>query len=200
MATKQTDRPIQKLSLQASSRPAYWLAEMFFDGQADLAPEYQRGSVWIVDQQISLVHSYLLGAPIPAVILNSRLFGAWPEDPSGPAGGFSHACVDGRQRIEATHAWFSGALAVPASWFEPEDVLSAEQTEDGLYVRFTGLSQVCQRRQKNGWVLPVVESAVATLEEEAQLYLLVNGSGTAQSANDLENASSIAGRGEPKVR
>lgn len=193
--TRQTGTPIEAYSLQASARSAREIARIFTEDSGDLSPEYQRGSVWTEDQRIALVRSWLMGVPIPAVIINDRIFGSWPDGgPNGtPAGGFTYSVIDGKQRIETAVAWFNGDLAVPASWFPAEVVEQTEDTNDGPYVRYTGLTKPGQRYCANRFQLPTVEAKVATLEEEASLYLLVNGGGTPQTDESMANAARVAG-------
>lgn len=192
--TRQTATPIEGYSLQASARSAREIARIFTDDSGDLAPKYQRGSVWTEDQRIALVRSWLMGVPIPAVIINDRIFGPWPDGgPNGtPEGGYTYAVIDGKQRIETAIAWFTGSLAVPASWFPAEDIEQTENTSDGPYVRYTGLTRPAQRFTAMRFTLPAVEAKAATLEEEASLYLLVNGGGTPQTADDMANAQNVA--------
>lgn len=193
--TRQTGTPIEAYSLQASARSAREIARIFTEDGGDLSPEYQRGSVWTEDQRIALVRSWLMGVPIPAVIINDRIFGSWPDGgPNGtPAGGFTYAAIDGKQRIETAVAWFAGDLAVPASWFPADEVEQTEDTNDGPYVRYTGLTKPGQRYCANRFQLPTVEAKVATIEEEASLYLLVNGEGTPQTTESMNNAARVAG-------
>ena len=80
-------------------------------------------------------------------------------------------------------------FAVPASWFPAEHVERTEDTGDGPYVRYSGLSVIGQRIFANRAMLPVIEAKVATISAEADLYLLVNMGGTAETDDDLLNAS-----------
>ena len=178
--------------MQASNRSAREIARIFSDGDGDISPEYQRGSVWTEDQRIALVRSWLMGIPIPSIVINDRIFGAWPNDKQGPVGGYAYSAIDGKQRIETAIAWFGGEFAVPASWFAPGDVEVTEETEDGPYVRYTGLAIAERRHQGNSFMLPTVEAKVATLQEEAEIYVLLNGAGTPQSAEAMANAARVA--------
>lgn len=189
--TRQTTAPIRSNSMQASNRSARELARIFAD-DGDISPSYQRGSVWTDDQRMALVRSWLMGLPIPSVVINDRIFGSWPSDRQGPLGGYAYSVIDGKQRIETAMAWFAGEFAVPASWFAAGDVLETETTEDGPYVRYTGLAPAEQRHQGNSFMLPAVEAKVATLEQEAELYLLLNGAGTPQSDEAMANAKRVA--------
>lgn len=178
--------------MQASNRSAREIARIFSSTDGDIAPEYQRGSVWTEDQRIALVRSWLMGVPIPSIVINDRIFGPWPRNVNGPIGDFAYAAIDGKQRIETAIAWFGGELAVPASWIDSADVETTEDTPDGAYVRYTGLTISEQRHQGNSFQLPTVEAKVATLQEEAELYLLLNGAGTVQSEDALANAARVA--------
>lgn len=193
--TRQTNAPIQSFESQSSARSAREIARIFEEDDGDLSPEYQRGSVWNEDQRINLVRSWLMEVPIPSIIINDRIFGPWPEGgPDGtPMGGYSYSVIDGKQRIETAMAWFSGSLAVPASWFPAEVVEETEETDDGPYVRYTGLAQSERRHQGLRFQLPTVEARVSTIEEEATLYLLVNGEGTPQTTENMNNAARVAG-------
>ena len=69
---------------------------------------------------------------------------------------------------------------------------SAEDTGDGPYVTFTGLTQVGQRLMENRAMLPAATASVASVEEEAEIYLRVNGGGIPQSDEDMARAARVA--------
>lgn len=190
--TYQTQQPLESFPSSAMSRSARELANIFTDGDGDLYPEYQRGSVWSNEQRMGLVRSWLMGVPIPAIILNDRIFGSWPKTSGGPVGGFAYAVIDGKQRLEAAIAWFNSNLAVPASWFSPEAVEQTVDTDDGAYVYYNGLAISEQRHTGLLFKLPTVEASLATIQAEAQVYLLVNGEGVPQTDENIANAASIA--------
>ncbi|WP_159602454.1 DUF262 domain-containing protein [Agromyces humi] len=187
--TLQTEAPIRHLSMQGEQRRAIAYVEDVQSNYLDVTPEYQRPPTWSIDQRRLLVKSWLMGLPVPAVIINVRR--DWPgitvNDPWT-------ALVDGKQRVETALAWFEGDLAVPASWFEPGDVEQTEETEDGSYVRFAGLALRAQRLVQNRAMLPTIEVRVGSVEEEAEMFLLVNTGGTAQSEEDLDRARQVAAR------
>jgi len=191
-ATRQTFSPLVHRSLQESARSAREVARIFSSEDGDLNPEYQRGSVWTEDQRIALVRSWLMGLPIPAVVVNDRIFGSWPKDRRGPLGGYAYSAIDGKQRIETAIAWFAGELAVPASWFPADVVETTEDTEDGPYVRHTGLAASEQRHQGMMFKLPLVEAQVGTLQEEAEIFVLLNGAGTPQTEANIAVAQAVA--------
>ncbi|MGV8847221.1 DUF262 domain-containing protein [Tessaracoccus sp.] len=184
--TLQTDTPITHTSMTASNRSAREIArneETFVD-----AP-YQRGPVWTTGQRIMFVRSWLMGVPIPSIVVNDRSKHAWADQTGYPTDGRFIAVIDGRQRVETARAWFDGDLPVPASWFDPEHVETTVNTADGPYVTFLGLTLTGQRLMSNRAMLPTVEAQVGTLAQEAALYLLLNGAGTIQTDQDMTNAA-----------
>lgn len=194
--TRQTTAPLEHLSLNTSDRQARELYRTFTDILGlDLNPPYQRGKVWTVDQQIALVRSWITGVPTGVVVLNDRVTPEWkdangwdPTERDEP----TYAVIDGQQRITAACAWFGNDLPVPASWFASEDVTATEETDDGSYVRWSGLTLPRQRHFANRAHLTVATARVATVQEEAAVYLLVNGGGTPQTDADMTNAARIA--------
>lgn len=189
--TYQTDKPVAKLPLTSSAITWGSLARDVDAGDITLDAPYQRGQVWTTGQQMMLIHSILSGTPIPAIIINHR-----PREQWFAADGTQlpvDAVIDGKQRLTAVHTWLSGDLAVPASWFPADEVEDTEDTGDGPYVRYWGLSVRMQRFFTFSAHVPVAEGTVATVAEEAAIYLRVNGSGTAQTQDDMDRATEIAG-------
>jgi hypothetical protein len=192
--TRQTAAPLFHMSLNATNRFADFFVRSVDCGDMLLDTPYQRGDVWSSEQRMALVRSWLMGLPIPAVIINDRTSPDWnranPQDRDG--NGYAYAVIDGKQRILAAIAWFAGDLAVPASWFPAAHVETTEPTDDGPHVRFTGLTRVGQRFAEDRCVLPCAEGRLATVTQEAEVYMLVNGGGTPQTADDMANAARIA--------
>ncbi|SRR5579859_1208996 len=191
--TRQTDQPVERLNLQASNRLVQELVHHLADGRITVDLPYQRGPVWTLDQRIALVKSWLAGTPIPAIIANDRMNLEW-EKRHGQftAGKALWAIIDGRQRIETAAAWLGSEFAVPASWFPADSVEITEDTPDGLYVRFSGLTETARRIFENRCALPVALGSVGSVEEEAEIYLRVNGGGTLQTGDDMARAEQIA--------
>jgi hypothetical protein len=193
--TRQTAEPLEHLSLNSADRQAREIARSFSESFGlDLNPPYQRGRVWNEDQKIALIRSWLTGTPTGVVIFNDRSTPEWkagngydPVDRDEPM----YACIDGQQRISTAQSWFAGELAVPASWFDPADVETTEDTEDGPYIRWSGLTLPRQRHFANRAHLTVATARVATVQEEAAIYLLVNGGGTPQTDIDMANAQRV---------
>lgn len=193
--TRQTAQPLEHLSLNAADRQAREIARSFTDFGLDLNPPYQRVRVWTEDQKIALIRSWLTGTPTGVVIFNDRCTPEWKDangyDPADRDEAI-YACIDGQQRISTAREWFGDEFAVPASWFAPEDVETTEDTDDGPYVRWGGLTVVRQRHFANRAHLTVATARVATVQEEAAIYLLVNGGGTPQTDADMANAARVA--------
>lgn len=194
--TRQTAAPLEHLSLNTADRQAREIVRTLGEVLGiDLTPPYQRGQVWTEDQQIALIRSWITGTPTGVVILNDRATPEWKD-----ANGYdptecdepTYACIDGQQRITAARAWFGNELAVPASWFAPADVTATEDTDDGPYVRWSGLTLPRQRHFANRAHLTLATARVATIQEEAAIYLLVNGGGTPQADADMANAARVA--------
>ena len=183
--TRQTAAPLTRLPISTFNRGAADLVHEIQRGRIDLNPPYQRGEVWTEDQQRALIFSLLSGLPVPTLIINLR-----PVTEAVP-----YAVIDGKQRLTAAKAWFTGELAVPASWFPAAEVAVAVGTDDGPYVTFTGLTERGQGRASR-MVLPVGEATLATVQEEAMVYGLVNGGGTPQTEADMANAARIAEAGK----
>lgn len=191
--TRQTDAPLEHLSLSPAYREAQGLVDHINDGALLLNPPYQRDSVWTTDQRIALVESWLRGLPAGVVILSNRGTEKWRKgtgrDPYETGLGL-WAVIDGKQRLTTACMWFAGEFSVPASWLPAEFV---ETTEDGPYVRHTGLSVVGQRFTRSRFGLLVAETKdCATEADEARFYLLVNGGGTQQTDADMANAARVA--------
>lgn len=192
--TLQSSAPLVHQSLDASARQARELARLHRTGELILDAPYQRGAVWSTDQRRNLIRSWLLGLPIPAIILNDRGTESWAV--ANGAQEQVYAVIDGKQRLESAIAWFTGQLDVPASWFEPDAVERTRDTDDGPYVTFDELTLPGQRWTTNRALLPVASAKVSSVAAEAVIFGLVNGAGVPQDEDTLERARSIAA-GEP---
>jgi hypothetical protein len=190
--TRQSAAPLSHLTTNVSYRDVEDLTNGIRRGSIVLDPPYQRGSVWSTDQRVALMRSWLTGVPVAAITLNNRMGRAWYA--IDPHARIAYAVVDGRQRLETALAWEDGALAIPASWLPRAWIEHTEDTDNGPYVRNTGLTEAGRRSIQSRMTLPCVQARLPDVESEAELYLLVNGAGTPQSHTDLSNAARIAGR------
>ncbi|WP_331750729.1 DUF262 domain-containing protein (plasmid) [Streptomyces globisporus] len=195
--TRQTAAPLDHISLTPSFQSAKWLARRIGEGEITLDPSYQRGDVWTPDQRINLVHTWLLGRPAGVVILSDRCNPAWAaanpgRDPYETPGEPLWACVDGKQRLTTAVMWFNSEFTIPASWLPADHVGRTEDTDDGPYVRHSGLTEKGVRFMERYCSLLVGETKeCATEADEAAFYLVVNGGGSPQSAASMANAERV---------
>lgn len=157
---------LERLKLSQTNRPMDVIKHWNNDGQLLLSPSYQRGDVWGTKRQANLIRSILLGVPIPSIIINDRWQGGWGE---------TIAVIDGKQRITAILKFLLGELKVPGAWFGlPDDLVS-----------FLDLEVPEQRRFKN---TPVAfsEGSLKSIEQEQEVFDLVNFGGIPQAESDSE--------------
>lgn len=186
--TYQTTAPVHELRMNVSARSWGELVHFVQDGDATYDLPYQRGAVWTVEQRMMLIYSILSGTPIPALIVNSRPHSMWFDADGGNLP--TYAVIDGQQRLTTVRMFIENTLAVPASWFPAEHVETTEDTADGPYVRYSGLARRAQLFFERHPV-PVAEAQLPSVQEEAAVYLRVNGSGTPQTTEDLARAASV---------
>ena len=188
--TYQTDGPVGHLALSSSARCWGDLIHQIERGDISYDTPYQRGEVWTAEQRIMLIYSILSGTPIPAIVMNRRPAKDWfaADGAQLPL----DVVIDGKQRLSAVRAWLADEIAVPSSWFEAAEIEMTEDTDDGPYVRISHLTRRQQRFFEMSAHVPVAEASVGTVAEEAAIYLRVNGSGTAQTDEDMDRAARIA--------
>lgn len=188
--TYQTSEPVQNLQMNISARTWGDLVHQVQRDDITYDLPYQRGATWLREQRLMLIYSILSGTPIPALILNER-----PQKMWFTATGEKlpiYAVIDGQQRLTTVRMFMEDVLAVPASWFPAEHVEATDDTEDGPYVRYSGLARRLQRFFENK-PAPVAEARLTSVAEEAAVYLRVNGAGTPQSDEDMARAARVAG-------
>lgn len=191
MKTRQTAQPLSRLPLSHGNQPITQLAQAVERGRLLLDPPYQRGDVWTDDQRVALIYSLLVGATIPSITIGDRSHHRWAGEPLPGDGTGWRVAIDGRQRLTTIVMWLRGDLAVPASWFPATEVEQTEDTEDGPYVRYTGLTEGGQDRSDRPALL-TAEGEFDSVAEEAAIYVLLNGGGTPQTEADMANAQRIA--------
>jgi Protein of unknown function DUF262 len=187
--TYQTSEPVHDLRMEISGRSIGEMVRWLQEGDATYDLPYQRGAVWTDEQRIMLILSVLSGTPIPALIINNRPQRMWFDARGGRLP--IYAVIDGKQRLTTFRMFMENDLLVPASWFPAEAVEATEATADGPYVRYTGLA----RRQQLSFertAVPVAVGKLGSVQEEAAVYLRVNGSGTPQSDEDMARAARVA--------
>lgn len=167
--------PLTRLRLSQTARPVdvilYWHREQ----SMELNAPYQRGDVWSETRQRNLIRSILLGIPIPSIIINDRASAGWDEL-------VSCAVIDGKQRLTAILKFMLDDLAVPGEWFGVESAIS-----HGMIV-FSDLPIARQRGFRNH-PIPFTEGQLGSLDEEREVFDLVNFGGVPQGQSDLKPAS-----------
>ena len=159
---------LRRMNLQQTNRPIdvviHWSER---DGGLYLDPPYQRGDVWGTKRRVNLIRSVLLGVPIPSMIINDRLGAGWDGD-------WRIAVIDGKQRITTLLMFLHGELPVPGEWFGSKSKI----------VTFNDITEV-QRRIVKNQPLPFSEGRLATLEDEKEVFDLVNFGGLTQGESDV---------------
>lgn len=174
---------LPRLNLQSTQQPLDQIVRGLDDPAVqDINPPYQRGHVWGVERQRALFRSLLMGLPTGAVVVNRR----WDVegDPFGVFTGDSAevSVIDGKQRLTAMHSFLTGALTLPREWFETNNV--GDTTADQEYITYDQLTPAGKRRVKN-LNITVIETKVASVEAEAEVFDLVNFGGVVQGETDL---------------
>jgi hypothetical protein len=187
--TYQTSKPVPDMRMNITARCWSELVHQVQRGDTTYELPYQRGAVWTDEQRLMLIYSILSGTPVPALIVNERPHNMWF------AADGSHlpivAVIDGQQRLTTVKMFMEDALLVPASWFPADRVETTEDTDDGPYLRYSGLTRPGQRFFEN-MTVPVAQARLNSVAAEAAVYLRVNGSGTPQSDEDMARAAAVA--------
>lgn len=155
---------IERLNFDATNRPISFISHLIAEGDIDLSPAYQRGSVWTEDQRLSLVRSLLEGVPIGIIFLNHR-------EISEP-----YRVVDGKQRIETLRDFLDGTLRVPASWFDDQRIEGTPDAQ-GL-IAFSDLTASEQSHIRLSATIAVYETRFPSEEHERDLFDRINFTGT----------------------
>jgi hypothetical protein len=190
------DRTLPNYSLHARNRLADYL--LYNREKLDLCAPYQRDSVWDLGRRQNLIRSLLMGLPVGSVIMNKR-YGhrGLVLIASGSHPNATYGVIDGKQRIETLRAMFDGAFGIPAEWVDERfqgplvDIEYGGQMVPG--VRVTGEDHPFADVITN-FPISTIEAEVETIEEEAEIFLLINTGGVDQSAAGIANAADVAGR------
>lgn len=203
-----TPAPLPELQLQNHTWTVdYWTIEAM-RGEFDLTAPYQRDDVWTIEKRQSLIRSLLMGLPIGSI--------TYADLGRDHAPGYR--IVDGKQRITTLRMFIDDEFSVPGHWFRADHLLDGEAGRN-MPATFSDLSRYGQRHLK-GRQLPGLEFRSCTqvtekpdgfgtgtdrfnfrkrtpdemLQAEAELYLLVNFGGVAQTDDDQTRARKVAGR------
>ena len=158
---------LNRLRISQTSRPLDVVRFWSKEGDLLLSPPYQRGDVWGIKRQRNLIKSILLGIPIPSIIVNDRGSACWDGD-------YRIAVIDGKQRITAILKFLNDELSVHGEWFGMENE----------FVIYSQLPIPRQRGIKNH-PIPFSEGQLATIEDEREVFDLVNFGGVQQGESDI---------------
>lgn len=141
----------------------------------DLDPPYQRGAVWGARRKKNLIKSVLMGVPIPAIVVNDRFAAGFSHPGYSQDRNWMNAVVDGKQRMTALREYVTDCYAVPARWFGLEADLG-----EVLYSQLPARSQ----RLFLNTPISISRGQFTTLDEERELFDLLNFGGLAQGEKD----------------
>jgi hypothetical protein len=157
-------RPLKRLRLAQTSRPIDVIIHWKREGYLELSPPYQRGDVWGPIRKRNLIRSLLTGVPIPSLIVNDRFSAGW---------GTEISVIDGKQRMTAVIDFIEGKIQAPGEWFGM----------DVGMVAFDSLP-IAQQRSFRLTPIQIAEGNLGTIEEEIEVFELVNFGGVPQGQTD----------------
>lgn len=163
---------IQDFRASATARSLHFFVMDNLRDDFDLNPPYQRGVAWGTKRRRNLIRSLLAGIPIPSIVINDRLEGF--EGQPLPIGDPMYAVVDGKQRITALRSFVDSEFSVPGDWFGDEYADS---------ITFADLTISDQRRFLHR-PIAVSEAKLPTLDDEQEMFDLINFGGLAQGETD----------------
>ena len=161
---------MKRLSLSTTNRPLDVLLHYDKEGYLDLNPPYQRGEVWGLLRKQNLIKSLIQGIPVASLIINDR---TRSEKWSYMDTGFL-AMIDGKQRTIAILDFLNSVFAVPGEWFD----------EEREFIFFNQLPMAKQRGFRNH-PIGVAEGSLESLDQEAEVFDLVNFGGVPQGQSDF---------------
>ncbi|MGW8431499.1 DUF262 domain-containing protein [Curtobacterium citreum] len=179
--------PLERLKLDQGPRAISYLTRDDEDNESELildAP-YQRGSVWNDTRRANLIKSVLLGLPTGNITINTQPYG--PNSPTAVVN-----VVDGKQRIEALRGFVGSEYPIPAAWLPEHEV--AETTNvagwpaPGVYFKDTSIAF---QRSFARTPFTVVEAHLGSVEEEAELFRLINAGGVEQTEETMAHALAV---------
>lgn len=158
---------LPQLQLFASNRPVSVIKYWRDNAILELSPVYQRGDVWGTKRRVNFIKSMLMRIPIPSIIVNDRAAGEWVFE------AWKYAIIDGKQRCTTLLMFLDSELPIPGNWI-------------GLTQKSVVYADMPERIQRNISLMPIgmSEGSLRTLEEERQVFELVNFGGLAQGEKD----------------
>ena len=146
------------------------------NGQLELAPAFQRQSVWSVKQRRDLIKSLYENVPIPSIFLYERY----------DNGRLVFDVIDGKQRLESIFMFLraqgfrSKAFAFPAEWTENGD---SEQHDDVTWHELT------EREKHKLLSYPLQTITVkAAFPDIAEIFKRINSTGSKLTKQEIRTA------------
>jgi uncharacterized protein DUF262 len=147
------------------------ILDMIDEGSLELAPDFQRGQVWKIEQKSRLVESVLLQIPLPAFY--------FAEDSDG-----AFRVVDGLQRLSTLHAFVRGN----GEGFRLKGLEYLEENDK----RFTDLPVQWQRRIYNTQLVVNVIDPTTPSDVMYDIFKRINTGGTPLNAQEIRHCMSRA--------
>lgn len=105
LASRHCDRSIRAVKDRRQNfQPITWFFDIFGRSRLEMAPPYQRRSVWNQRYKDEFIETVLLGYPAPAIFLYEEI------EPSGVA---KYSVVDGKQRLSTIFEFIDNQFSVP---------------------------------------------------------------------------------------
>ena len=169
------DTALPKYLTSNTNRPLEFLSHYADTGNLDLDQPYQRGSVWGLVRKQNLMKSFLMGVPVPALVINDRFSARFSHPGYDEERNWSYSIVDGKQRTLAILGFLRGEFAIPGEWVGRSGP-----------AHFTDFPLRDQRGFR-GFTIPVCEGQFSTLAQERELFDLINFGGVAQGDSDNDS-------------
>ena len=93
-----------------------------------------------------------------------------------------YAVIDGKQRITALRDFYLEHFAVPADWFDPDDIEAHAHNNDKVV--FADLTRPARLHFQHR-PIALSTARVTTIEDEAEIFDLINFGGVPQGESDV---------------
>ncbi|WP_131768592.1 DUF262 domain-containing protein [Candidatus Protofrankia californiensis] len=146
------------------------ILDLIDDGDLELAPDFQRNTVWKARQKSRLIESILLQIPLPAFY--------FAEDTNGMM-----RVVDGLQRLSTVHSYVRGQQQAFA-------LTDLEYLDSAAKKRFEELTPALQRRINNAQIVVHVIDPTTPPGVKYDIFKRINTGGTPLNAQEIRHCMS----------
>jgi hypothetical protein len=146
------------------------ILDLIDDGDLELAPDFQRNTVWKARQKSRLIESVLLQIPLPAFY--------FAEDTNGMM-----RVVDGLQRLSTVHSYVRGG---PQAF----TLADLEYLDSAEKKRFNELPPALQRRINNAQIVVHVIDPTTPAGVKYDIFKRINTGGTPLNAQEIRHCMS----------